>query len=75
MYHPPWRLAQTPKTRFRREAIDDVTVTDIETVLKPVWATPTGPYVRSFLERVFRLRHGERLRAARVEPGCTARQP
>ena len=41
------------KPLFSVKRIDSVTVADIEQLLKPVWHTPTGPYLRSFLERVF----------------------
>ncbi len=33
--------------------VDAISIDDVEAVLTPIWNTPTGPYVRSFMERVF----------------------
>nr|WP_281004959.1 site-specific integrase [Mesorhizobium kowhaii] len=47
--------AASPREGQRCETafpLSNVTVADIERWLKPVWHTPTGPYLRSFLERV-----------------------
>ncbi|MDQ6433774.1 integrase arm-type DNA-binding domain-containing protein [Mesorhizobium sp. LHD-90] len=37
----------------RSMLIEDITTDHIETVLMPSWDTPTGEFLRSFLERVF----------------------
>lgn len=37
---------------FGKLACADITTGDVAKAIKPTWDTPTGPYVRSFIERV-----------------------
>ncbi|RWO89569.1 integrase arm-type DNA-binding domain-containing protein [Mesorhizobium sp.] len=38
---------------FGKLACADIKTADVAKAIKPTWDTPTGPYVRSFIERVF----------------------